>query len=76
MSKHYEKHAEEVANAFLGLLDEGVDAQISDEHKNELSMLIEAAISTAVLSELERASDEVMALSKRLRQHAEHYDEG
>jgi len=74
MSAHYEKHAEQVANAFIDLLDEGVRSGISDEHRAELAMLVEAAISTAVLEQLERAADEIAALSQRLRDSAEHYD--
>ena len=74
MSEHYEKHAEEVTRAFLELLDENARNAISEDHRNELSMLIEAAISTAVFDQLEHASDEVAALSSKLRNYAEHYD--
>lgn len=75
MSEHYEKHAEEVSNAFFDLLEDEVRTQISDSHRNELAMLVEAAISTAVFEEMERAADKVSALSKDLRQHAERYDQ-
>jgi len=74
MSKHYEQHAEEVATAFLELLDEPVRAQISQDHRNELAMLIEAAISTAVFDQLEQAADQIVGLADRLRHYAEHYD--
>ncbi len=74
MSAHYEKHAEQVASAFLDMLEQGTRAGISDAHRAELAMLIEAAISTAVLEQLEHAADEVAALSERLRRQAEHYD--
>jgi len=74
MSAHYEKHADQIANAFMDMLDEGVRAAISDEHRAELAMLIEAAISTAVLEQLEHAADEIAALSQRLRSYAENYD--
>jgi hypothetical protein len=37
-------------------------------------MLVEAAISTAALEQLERAADDVEALSKNLRKYAEYYD--
>jgi hypothetical protein len=74
MSDHYERHAEEVAKAFMDLLDDEVRARISDDHRNELAMLVEAAISTAVLGEMERAADKVAELSNSLRHHAEHYD--
>jgi hypothetical protein len=74
MSAHYEKHAEQLADTFLGLLDESVRAGISEGHRAELAMLVEAAISTAVLEQLENAANEVAALSDRLRRRAEHYD--
>ena len=74
MSEHYENHAKEVANAFLDLLDAQTREGISEAHRNELAMLIEAAISTAALQQLENAVDAIEALSRRLRDNAEHYD--
>ena len=74
MSEHYEKHAEQVVSAFLELLDAGVGAQITEEQRNELAMLVEAAISTAVLEHLGHAADQVAALSESLRRDAENYD--
>lgn len=74
MSKHYEKHAEEITSAFLELLGDDLRDQITEEHRNELAMLIEAAISTAVFDQLEHAADEISALSSKLRHYAEHYD--
>ena len=76
MSEHYEKHAIEVSNAFLERLEDPVRNGISESHRHELAMLIEAAISTAVFEAIEEAADEVAALSNRLRRDAEHYDEG
>ena len=74
MSEHYEKHAEQVATAFMELLDTDARSRINEEQRNELAMLIEAAISTAVLEQLEHAADRVADLSKQLRHHAEYYD--
>jgi hypothetical protein len=74
MSEHYEKHAEQVASAFMELLDESVRQAVSEEQRAELAMLVEAAISTAVLQQMERAAEEVSALSNRLRHYAEFYD--
>lgn len=74
MSEHYEKHAEQVANAFMELLEDGVRGGVTAEQRAELAMLVEAAISTAVLEQLERAADEVAGLSERLRHYAEFYD--
>ena len=74
MSEHYEKHAVEVADAFLEMLDDEVREAISEDHRNELAMLIEAAISTAVFDQLEHAAEEIATLAQRIRHHAEHYD--
>ena len=74
MSEHYEKHAEQVVDGFLNLLDDQVKSCISEADRGELTMLVEAAISTAALQQLEKAADEVAALSNRLRSYAEHYD--
>jgi hypothetical protein len=74
MSEHYEKHAVEVADAFLERLDGDVRAKISEAQRNELAMLIEAAISTAVFDQLEHAAEEIATLAQRIRHHAEHYD--
>jgi hypothetical protein len=74
MSKHYEKHAEQVIDGFMNLLDEEVKSCISEADRGELTMLVEAAISTAALEQLENAADEIAALSDRLRSYAEHYD--
>ncbi len=74
MSKHYEKHAEQVIDGFMNLLDEKVKSCISEVDRGELTMLVEAAISTAALEQLEKAADDIAALSDRLRSYAEHYD--
>ena len=74
MSERYERHAEQVINAFMDMLDDQVSAQITVDQRNELAMMVEAAISTAVLENLERAADRVAALSEDLRRNAENYD--
>jgi len=74
MSKHYEKHAEQVITGFMNLLGDEAKSCISEEDLSELTMLVEAAISTAALEQIENAADEVAALSTRLRSYAEHYD--
>ena len=74
MTQHYEAHADRVVAGFRELLGEEKADKLGDEHWSELSMMIESAISSAVLLELERAADQVGALEKALRTHAEHYD--
>jgi hypothetical protein len=74
MSEHYEEHAIQVSQAFIELLPNQVQTMISEEHRNKLAMLVEAAISTAVFQELEQVADQVAGLSKRIRDDAERYD--
>lgn len=74
MSKHYEKHAEQVVSGFMEMLDDDARTCISESDLSELAMMIEAAISTAALEQLEKAADDVAALSKDLRKYAEYYD--
>lgn len=76
MSQHYEKHAEKLVSAFLGMLDESVRPQIGENHRQQLAMLIESAISTAVLEQLEHTADEIADFAVRLRRRAEHYEHG
>ena len=74
MSEHYEKHAEQVSESFLGLLPDDAQAMISEDHRKELAMLVEAAISTAVFEEMEQVAEKVASLSQAIRSDAEHYD--
>ena len=76
MSKHYEKHAQEIVQGFMDMLDEDAKSCISESDLGELAMMVEAAISTAALEQLEKAADDVAALSRSLRKYAEHYDKG
>jgi hypothetical protein len=74
MTQHYEAHAEKVVAGFKQMLGDELAATLGDEHFEELAMMIESAISSSVLSELERAADQVAALAAQLRKHAETYD--
>lgn len=74
MSEHYEKHAKQVIDGFMELLGDEAKSCISEADRGELAMMVEAAISTAALEQIEKAADEVAALSDRLRSYGEHYD--
>lgn len=74
MSEHYEKHAKQVIDGFMELLGDEARSCISETDRGELAMMVEAAISTAALEQIEKAADEVAALSDRLRSYGEHYD--
>ena len=74
MSKHYEQHAQKIVSAFTEMHDENARSCISEADLGELAMMVEAAISTAALEQLEKAADDVESLSQNLRKYAEHYD--
>jgi hypothetical protein len=74
MSQHYEKRAESVVNNFLNLLDPEARECLTQEQTDHLSMLVESAISTAVLDQLEAIADEISDLSVLIRRRAERYD--
>jgi len=74
MSQHYEQHAEAVVKGFLDLLESDAKSCLGQEHLDQLSMMIESAISTAVLSHLEVVADEISDLSVAVRRRAERYD--
>lgn len=76
MSQHYEKHADEVVKGFVDMLDQEVRDCLDEESLQRLSMMIESAISTAVLSQLEKVADEIAGLSEQVSRRAEHYDTG
>ena len=76
MSQHYEQRAEAVVKGFLELLDEPARATLDKEHLDELSIMIESAISTAVLDQLEAVADELSDLAVLVRRRAERYEGG
>jgi len=75
MSKRYERHVESVLQAFLDLLEPQARGSLSQEHLDELQMLMESAISTAVLEQLEAVADEVSDLGVLIRRRAEKFDD-
>ena len=75
MSKRYEEHVESILKAFLDLLEPEVRAALSQEHMDELSMLMESAISTSVLQQLEATADEVSDLAVLIRRRAETFEQ-
>ncbi len=67
-------HALNVVSSFKEKLSDEQANLIGEAHFDELSLLIESAISTAVLEEMEKAADKVESLAHSLRYFAEHFD--
>ncbi len=71
MTKHYEEHANKIVQDFVAMLPSEVRSQLPQEQLSELSMMIESAISTAVLDQLEAVSDQISDLAVTVRRRAE-----
>lgn len=71
MTKHYEEHANKIVQDFVALLPSDVGEQLPQEQLDELSMMIESAISGAVFGQLEAVADQINDLAVTVRRRAE-----
>jgi len=67
-------HAQHVVSSFKERLPTALCNDIGEEHFDELALLIESAISAAVLEEMEKAADKIDKLAHDVRHFAEHFD--
>jgi hypothetical protein len=74
MTESYRQHAEQIVETFKRFLSPELVESISDEQFDELSMLIESAISAAVLQHIEDIADRFGSLAATVRKEAERYD--
>lgn len=74
MSQKQSQHSHQVVESFKGKLPASLVAQIGEQHFAELELIVESAMSSAVLEELEKAADQVEKLSHKIRNFAEHFD--
>ncbi len=72
MTHKHLPHAERVVQAFKDKLSSSGRQHVGEKHFDELALLIESAISTSVLEEMERAADKVAQVADELRRGAEH----
>ncbi len=75
MTMRQAAHARQVVERFKAFLSEDEQAQLGEEHFDELSLLIESAIDASVLDAMERAADELDALARKMRDQAERFDD-
>ena len=68
------KHAQEVANRFKELVESAGDS-LAQNHYDELSLLIEAAIDTALVEQLESIGDKLDNLAHEMRHDAEFFEQ-
>lgn len=70
---HRTKHAQQIADRFKDLVNDSGDS-LSDEHYDELVLLVEAGIDTALVEQLEKIADKMQELSNSIRNNAEVFD--
>lgn len=72
MTHKHLPHAERVVGVFKDMLSQSGRDHVGDKHFDELALMIESAISTAVLEEIEHAADKMNTLVENIRKEAEH----
>lgn len=70
MSHPHLAHAKRIVHTFKQSLSEEELSTFNTDHFAQLELLIEAAISTSVLYEVEHAMDKISSLVENLRQNA------
>lgn len=64
------QHAQEITDRFRELVEQEGD-KLADKHYDELVLLIEAGIDTALVDKLEKVADKVDELGHAIRNDAE-----
>ncbi len=67
------KHAEAMVNRFRELVEEAGDS-LPVNHYNELKLIIEAGLDTALLESMEKVAGNLDGLAEDIRQNAEFFD--
>jgi len=71
---HRSKHARDVAERFRELVEASGDSLVNT-HYDELALLIEAAIDTTLVEQLEVTAKQLETLAHDLRNNAEFFEE-
>lgn len=72
MTRKHLIHAQHVVDVFKEKLSDSGRQHVGDRHFDELALLVESAISTAVLEAMEHTADTLVAQAEKLRKEAEH----
>lgn len=70
---HKTQHAQKITDRFRDMVNQAGDS-LPEEHYDELSLLIEAGIDTALVERLEKMADKLQSLSHAVRNDAEFFD--
>ena len=74
MAHKQTEHAARVVERFKEMLSQSGREHVGHSHFAELSLMIESAISTAVLEQSEHLADRLEEVAKSVRESAEHFD--
>ena len=67
------KHAEQMVNRFRELVEDAGDS-LSVNHYNELKLIIEAGLDTALLENMARVSERLTGLAHDIQHNAEFFE--
>ncbi len=67
------KHAEQMVNRFRELVEESGDS-LSVNHYNELKLIIEAGLDTALLENMARISERLSVLAHDIQHNADFFE--
>jgi len=67
------KHAEQMVSRFRELVEDAGDS-LSANHYNELTLIIEAGLDTALLENLARVTEKLTRLAHDIQHNAEFFD--
>ena len=70
---HHTEHAQQITNRFRELIEIAGD-NLPTNHYDELSLLIEAGIDTALVEYMEKIADKLESMAKNVRNSAEYFD--
>lgn len=71
---HRTKHAQEIANRFRELVENAGDS-LGAEHYDELSLLIEAGIDSALVDIMEETANNLEKVASKIRHSAEFFEQ-
>jgi hypothetical protein len=67
------KHAEQMVNRFRELVEDAGDS-LSVNHYNELKLIIEAGLDTAILENMARVSERLTLLAQDIQHNADFFE--
>jgi predicted Co/Zn/Cd cation transporter (cation efflux family) len=74
MTHKQTEHAARVVEHFKAMLSQSGREHVGQGHFEELSLMIESAISAALLEQGEHLADRLEEIAKSVRESAEHFD--